>query len=91
MNAMTTQEAERDLEKLVRHVVNDSDPTIVIAGEDAKAVLISLEKYNSWLQAEARDSQAILIAQEHEIWTPLDDGNAAKILKEYLETQELDV
>ena len=48
MNAMTVQEAERDLAGLVARVVADAEPTIVISDNGEQVVVVSLDEYNSW-------------------------------------------
>lgn len=48
MNAVTLGEAERDLGRLISRVVEDAEPTIVVGDAGAKAVLVSLDEYNSW-------------------------------------------
>lgn len=48
MNAMTVQEAERDLAGLVARVVADAEPTIVISDNGEQVVMVSLDEYNSW-------------------------------------------
>lgn len=48
MNAVTVQEAERDLARLIARVVSDADPTIVVSETGERVVVVSLEEYNSW-------------------------------------------
>ena len=48
MNAVTLDEAERDLRGLIRRVVSDAEPTIVLSESGEQAVLVSLNEYNSW-------------------------------------------
>ncbi len=47
MNAITTQEAVKDLEALVRSVIQGIEPTIVIAKDGSKVVVMPMEEYNS--------------------------------------------
>lgn len=47
MNAITTQEAGKDLEALVHSVIQGIEPTIMIAKDGSKVVLMPIEEYNS--------------------------------------------
>ena len=47
MNAITTQEAAKDLDALVRSVIQNIEPTIVIAQDGSKVVVLSIEEYNA--------------------------------------------
>jgi antitoxin YefM len=47
MNAITTQEAVKDLEALVHSVIQGIEPTIVIAKDGSKVVVMPMEEYNS--------------------------------------------
>jgi antitoxin YefM len=48
MNAVTLNEAKRNLERLVEQVVADADSTIVCTGAGQQVVLLLLEVFNSW-------------------------------------------
>ncbi|HEY9705843.1 MAG TPA: type II toxin-antitoxin system prevent-host-death family antitoxin [Allocoleopsis sp.] len=48
MNATTVNEAKNNLENLIEQVINDAEPTIICGEKGNKAVLISLEEFNSW-------------------------------------------
>ncbi len=48
MNAATMAEAKTNLDKLVEQVNADAEPTIICGDQGQKAVLISLEEFNSW-------------------------------------------
>lgn len=48
MNAMTVQEAEQNLARLITRVVSDAEPTIVVSETGEQVVVIPLEEYNSW-------------------------------------------
>jgi len=47
MNAITVQEAQRDLAHLIEQVNADAEPTIICGEQGQKAVLLSLEEFNS--------------------------------------------
>ena len=48
MNATTVNEAKNNLERLIEQVTVDAEPTIICGDQGQKAVLLSLEEYNSW-------------------------------------------
>lgn len=48
MNATTVNEAKKNLERLIEQVTADAEPTIICGDQGQKAVLLSLEEYNSW-------------------------------------------
>jgi len=45
---MTLNNAKRNLENLIRQVMNNMEPTIICSDDGEKAVLVSLDEYNSW-------------------------------------------
>ncbi|MCC6457410.1 MAG: type II toxin-antitoxin system prevent-host-death family antitoxin [Caldilineaceae bacterium] len=48
MNAITVNEAKRDLERLIEQVIANAEPTIVVTESGQQAVFMSLDEYNSW-------------------------------------------
>lgn len=48
MNAITVSEAKKDLDRLIERVNSDVEPTIICGDQGQKAVLLSLEEFNSW-------------------------------------------
>jgi antitoxin YefM len=48
MNATTVKEAKKHLERLIEQVNADAEPTIICGDRGQKAVLLSLEEFNSW-------------------------------------------
>ena len=48
MNATTVQEAKKNLDRLIEQVNADAEPTIICSDQGQKAVLLSLEEFNSW-------------------------------------------
>ena len=48
MNATTVKEAKKNLDRLIRQVNADAEPTIICSDQGEKAVLLSLEEFNSW-------------------------------------------
>jgi len=48
MKSVTLQKAKEDLVNLVDQVVADSEATIICGEGDKKAVLMSLDEFNSW-------------------------------------------
>jgi antitoxin YefM len=48
MNAITANEAQQDLNSLIKQVISDSEPTIICNDKGEKVVLLSLDEFNSW-------------------------------------------
>jgi antitoxin YefM len=48
MNAVTVHEARNNLDRLIEQVSADAEPTIICGDQGQKAVLLSLEEFNSW-------------------------------------------
>ena len=48
MNAITVDEAKRDLERIIERVAADAEPTLICGEGSQKAVILSLEEFNSW-------------------------------------------
>ena len=48
MNATTVNEARRSLDDLIARVSADAEPTIICGERGEKAVLLSLDEFNSW-------------------------------------------
>lgn len=48
MNATTVNEAKNNLERLIEQVTADAEPTIICGDQGQKAVLLSLDEFNSW-------------------------------------------
>ena len=48
MNTITLKKAKEDLVNLIDQVISDSEPNIICGEEDKKAVLMSLDEFNSW-------------------------------------------
>jgi len=48
MNAVTVREAKSNLEQLIRLAVQDLEQTIVVTDAGEKAVVVSLDEFNSW-------------------------------------------
>ena len=48
MYAVTEKDAQQNLGELIRRVVTDVEPTIVIGAEGARIVLVPLDEFNSW-------------------------------------------
>ncbi len=48
MDAVTTSQAKKSLEHLVEQVISDADPLIICNDHGNKAVLMSLDEFNSW-------------------------------------------
>jgi antitoxin YefM len=48
MNATTVKEAKKHLNRLIEQVNADAEPTIICGDQGQKAVLLSLEEFNSW-------------------------------------------
>ncbi len=48
MEAITSNQAKQQLDELIEQVIADAQPTIVCNDEGKKAVLMSLDEFNSW-------------------------------------------
>lgn len=48
MDAITTHQASQNLDGLISKVIADIEPTIVCSDNGQKAVLMSLDEFNSW-------------------------------------------
>jgi antitoxin YefM len=48
MNAVTLKAAKRNLEQLIKQVIADAEPTIVITESGDQVVFLPLDEYNSW-------------------------------------------
>ena len=48
MNATTVNDAKNNLDRLIEQVTADAEPTIICGDQGQKAVLLSLEEFNSW-------------------------------------------
>jgi antitoxin YefM len=48
MNATTVKEAKKHLDRLIEQANADAEPTIICGDQGQKAVLLSLEEFNSW-------------------------------------------
>ncbi|MBA3948162.1 MAG: type II toxin-antitoxin system prevent-host-death family antitoxin [Herpetosiphonaceae bacterium] len=48
MNAITLNEAKRNLELLIQQVIADAEPTIVVTEAGEQVVFLSLDEFNSW-------------------------------------------
>ena len=48
MNVITVNKAKQDLDRLIRQVVSDAEPTIICNDNDEKVILLSLDDFNSW-------------------------------------------
>lgn len=48
MNAVTLNEAKRNLEQLIEQVIADAEPTIVVTDAGQQVVVLPLDEYNLW-------------------------------------------
>ncbi|MDI6782078.1 MAG: type II toxin-antitoxin system prevent-host-death family antitoxin [bacterium] len=48
MNAITVNQAKRELDNLMEQVISNAEPAIICSDKDEKAVLMSLDEFNSW-------------------------------------------
>jgi len=48
MNAVTASQAKQKLDNLMEQVILDAEPTIICSNKGNKAVLMSLDEFNSW-------------------------------------------
>ncbi len=48
MDAMTTQQASHNLDRLIDRVIDNVQPTILCNDKGNKAILISLDEFSAW-------------------------------------------
>ncbi len=48
MNAITALKAQKELDHLVEQVIADAEPMIILNKKGDKAVLLSMDEFNSW-------------------------------------------
>jgi antitoxin YefM len=48
MDAIVTSKAKLELDQLIEKVILDAEPTILCNAQGHKAVLMSLDEFNSW-------------------------------------------
>jgi antitoxin YefM len=48
MDAITINQAKQNIEGLIEQVIADAEPTIICNDNGQKAVILSLDEYNSW-------------------------------------------
>lgn len=48
MNAVPVIQAARNLDALIEQIIEDAEPAILLNDKGSKAVLMSLEEFNSW-------------------------------------------
>ena len=48
MNAVTVNEAKRDLDALIARVVSNAEPTVITTDTGQQIVLLSLDELNAW-------------------------------------------
>ncbi len=48
MNAVQTFQASKNLDDLIEQVIADAEPAILLTDKGKKAVLMSLDEFNSW-------------------------------------------
>ncbi len=48
MDAITANQAKQDINRLIEQVISDAEPTIICNDQGKRAVLLSLDEFNSW-------------------------------------------
>jgi antitoxin YefM len=48
MNAITANQASKELNRLIGRVLSDAEPTIICNDQGEKVVLLPLDEFNSW-------------------------------------------
>ena len=48
MDAITANQAQQDINRLIEQVISDAEPTIICNDQGKRAVLLSLDEFNSW-------------------------------------------
>jgi antitoxin YefM len=47
MDAITANQAKQDINRLIEQVISDAEPTIICNDQGKRAVLLSLDEFNS--------------------------------------------
>jgi antitoxin YefM len=50
MRAVTVAEAKRDLDGIIRRVMSDAEPAIMLTDTGEQVVLMPLDDYNAWAE-----------------------------------------
>ncbi len=48
MQAVTSQDAERNLPRLIEQILADAEPRIVVTDKGEQVVIMPLDEFNSW-------------------------------------------
>lgn len=48
MNAITAKQAKQNINRVISQVIADAEPTIICNNKGQRAVLLSLDEFNSW-------------------------------------------
>lgn len=48
MNAITAKQAKQNINRVIAQVIADAEPTIICNNKGQRAVLLSLDEFNSW-------------------------------------------
>ena len=81
MNATMVKEAKKHLDRLIEQVNADAEPTIICGDQGQKAVLLSLEGFNS--RQETLDLLSNLVNAEH-LGRSIAEAKAGKTLEREL-------
>lgn len=73
MNAITLNEAKRNLEQIIEQVIADAEPTIIVTDADQQVVMVSLDEFNSWKET---------------LYVLANPANAAHLRQSIAETQQ---
>jgi antitoxin YefM len=48
MNAVTVNEAQKNLEQLIEQVISNAEPTIICTDTGQRVVILSLDEFSAW-------------------------------------------
>jgi antitoxin YefM len=81
MDAITTRQASQNLDGLIAKVIADIEPTIVCNDDGQKAILMSLDEFNSWQETLYLLSDP---ANAEHLRRSLEEAQSGKILEKTL-------
>ena len=78
MQAVTSQDAERNLPRLIEQILADAEPRIVVTDKGEQVVMMPLDDFNSWKETLYLLSNPANAAHLRRSITEAESGQAAK-------------
>ena len=78
MQAVTSQDAERNLPRLIEQILADAEPRIVVTDKGEQIVMMPLDDFNSWKETLYLLSNPANAAHLRRSITEAESGQAAK-------------